>query len=240
MADTTMRAVYALGMLQFVLTGGVMLSYPPLSSVLFTVSPSDGFNFTNPGTTAHVYVADLTIPSLLISLGVVGFVSVTLRMGSECSMESLGYTDENMASSGHWNALFWMIAAGVHLVFVSAVCSPVDFFACLVASYTMVRALFVVCQPLREDPSMMQVNSSLVGFTVGMCVAQHCVPARYQSRYATFFLLGILDYILVVGHTWDRNTSIQTVANCRLCWALSSTLCLAALHGGFHDKMLMG
>lgn len=239
MSDTTIRVVYAFGMFQFVVLCGVLMSYPPVVSVLFTVIPSDKFNGTNTENTVRIYVADMFLPSLLISLGVVVFVSITLRMASESSMESLSYTEENLVSAGHWNALFWMIVSGVHLVFVAAVCSPVDFFACLVASYTMVRALFVICRPLGDDPSMMQVNTSLVGFAIGIAVALYCVPTRYQARYADFFLLGILDYVLVVGHTWDRNTSIQTVANCRLCWVLSSSLSLAALHGSFHDKMLM-
>lgn len=239
MSDSTMRVVYALGMLQFVVLVGVLMSYPPVVSVLFTVNPSYTFNSTNTDLSTRVYMADLCLPSLLISFGVVIFVSITLRMASESSMDSLSYTEENLTSAGHWNALFWMIVSGVHLVFVAAVCSPVDFFACLVAAYTMVRALFIVCRPLGEDPSMMQVNSSLVGFAIGLGVALYCVPTRYQGRYGTFLLLGILDYVLVVGHTWDRNTSIQTVANCRLCWVLSGSLSLAALHGSFHDKMLM-
>ena len=239
MSDQSMRAVYFLGLLQFVVTVGVVVSYPPLVCVFFSYTPLEHFNTTYPIATGHVYETELGLPCLLISLGVAVFVSVTFRMASESSMDSVAYTDENLSSVGHWNALFWIIVAGMHFVVVTAVCSPVDFFACLVASYTMVRALFVVCKPLQEDPSLMQVNSSLVVFVLGLCVALYSVPGHFQSRYGTFFLLGVLDYVLVVGHTWDRNTSIHTVANCRLCWALSSSLCMAALLGGFHDRMLM-
>ena len=241
MADSTMRGVYALGILQFVATGGVILSYPPMVTLLFTYTPNGKFNATHPSGAAHVYPLELGMPSVVVSLAVLVLVSVTIRMLTDAGMDSMAYTNENLSTAGHWDALFWGVVLGVHCIFVAAVCSPGDFFACVVSSYTMVRSLYVICRPLSEDPSptIMQNNSSILSFFAGLGVALYCTPSQYPSRYVIFLILTILDYVLVVGHCYDRTTSIQTVANCRLCWAIASAFFIAGLYGNFHDRWLL-
>jgi len=237
--EASMLWVYALGILQFVLMVSIVVMYPPMKVIVFTVTPIDSFNSTFPDGKMHAYKNELGLPLVLISLSVVVFVTVTIRMVAESGRDSLTFSEENVSTAMHWDALFWAIVTAVHLVFVAAVCSPVDLFACLVATYTIVRALFLVCKPVSDDANMMKVNSSIVGFVIGMGIALFCTPSKYPSRYVTFCILAILDYILVVGHTWDRAPSIQTVANCRLCWSISSALFITGLYGNFHDRWLM-
>ena len=239
MSDSSIRVFYSLGIIQFIAMASVICMYPPLVTVLFCFTPSVGFNTTNLSGNTHTYSPEMGMPSLLVSLATLVFVTVTLRMLSEATGDSLQYTDENVASAGHWNALFWVVVLGIHAIFVVAVCSPVDFFAALVATYTMVRALITICKPIAEDPTSMAANTGLVGYVAGLAVALVCTPPQYPTRYVLLCILACLDYVLVAGHCWDRNPSILTIANCRLCWVISSTFFIAALQGNFHDKWMM-
>lgn len=239
MTDSSVRWMYLLGILQFFAMTAVVLTYPAMQTVVFIVKPEEKFNITAPVGKVQPANIDLGLPLVLISLAVLVFVTVTVRMLSETVLDSMSFTEDNISSAIHWDTLFWFMVTAVHAIFVSAVCSPVDLFACLVATYTIVKALNQICKPLSDDPNMMKVNISIVGFVIGMGVALYCTPTRYPSRYITFCILAILDYILVVGHTWDRNPSVQTVANCRLCWSISAALFITGLYGNFHDRWLM-
>jgi hypothetical protein len=48
----------------------------------------------------------------------------------------------------------------------------------------------------------------------------------------------VLDYFLGIGHVWERSPDMETVANCRLFWACSAGLCLAALYGAWREDLL--
>ena len=234
-----MRVLYVLGIFQFFAMAYEVLTYPPLTSILFTYSASVGFNATRDVGVVHIYSLDLGMPCLVVSLGVLVFVSVSIHLASDGLGDSLSYSDENLTSLGYWNALFWFDLLGIHLVWVATVCSLVDLFACLVGVYLLVHSLFVICRPVSDDHLTMQTNSWIVAFVSGLVVVLYCTPAQYPGRYVTILLIVILDYILVVGHTFDRSPTVQTVLNCRLCWTLSSCLCLAALYGSSHDRLLM-
>ena len=239
MSDSSIRVFYSLGIIQFIAMASVIFIYPPLVTVVLCFTPSNGFNASNPSGNTHTYSPEMGMPSLVVSLATLIFVTVTLRMLSETSGDSMQYTEENVSSTGHWDALFWGVVLGIHAIFVVAVCSPVDFYAALVATYTMVRALVTICKPLSNDPTSMAANTALVGFVAGLAVALVNTPPQYPTRYVLLCILASLDYVLVAGHCWDRNPSILTIANCRLCWVISSTFFIAALQGNFHDKWLM-
>ena len=238
MEDSNLRGVYAAGVLQFMLMCALYFFCPAVHTTLVSYSPSHGFNATHPVGAVHTFGLTLGLPCVVVSIGILGFVSATVGLEGS-GHEGQQYTREALAEMGPWDLCFWFVVAGVHLVGVLAACSPVDGFACVVAAYAMVRALQCLCAPTSEEPSVMRVNSSVAGYVFGMGVAVYCVPPEDDNRYVIFFLQGLLDYILVVGHTWDRSPTVQTVGNCRLCWALSASLCTGALYAGYNERLLM-
>jgi uncharacterized membrane protein len=43
----------------------------------------------------------------------------------------------------------------------------------------------------------------------------------------------VLDYFLGVGHTWDRQATIETVTNCRLFYVCCVSFGVAALYAAW-------
>ena len=236
--SSDLRGVYAAGVLQFMVTCALCFFCPAVHTTLVSYSPAAGFNATHPAGAVRTFGMGLALPCVVVSSGVVGFVSATIGLAAS-GHDGNQYTHETLSEMGPWDVSFWFVVTGVHLVCVLAACSPGDGFACIVAVYAMVKALHSLCAPASEEPSIMRVNSSVAGYAFGMGVALYCVPPDYDNRYVIFFLLALLDYILVVGHTWDKSPTVRTVGNCRLCWALATSLCMGALYAGFNERMLM-
>jgi hypothetical protein len=69
-------------------------------------------------------------------------------------------------------------------------------------------------------------------------VAAYAVPPTAPSRFSVLFALVVLDYFLGVGHTWDRQATLETIANCRLFYVCGGTLCTAALYAAWQDRLL--
>ena len=231
---------YLAGVLQLLLTVGVVAFYPPLQAEACVFLPP--FNASAPGAipTVHRTVLHLAVPYLLQSLAITAFVSSTASLCDAGGIsESVAYSAETLTEAGPWDALFWFVVGCVHAVAVLAVCAPVDLFAALASVYAMVAALHRICRPTLPETSILQVNSSIVGYAFGLCLAAYTVPAACQNRLAVLFLLAVLDYFLGVGHTWDRAPTMHTVANCRLCWACAVSVCAAAMYGVWHENLLV-
>ena len=96
-----------------------------------------------------------------------------------------------------------------------------------------------ICAPRYSQLSMTQGNMNLLGYFAGVLVAAYNVPDSHSGRGAALLCMCLLDYMLGVGHTWDTTPPMDTVTNCRLFYVCSSSLCMAALYGAWHDHLLI-
>lgn len=238
--------VYALGALQLAALGFIVVVYPPVSFQVFTYVPcvTNGTLTHACGDTRSVRLM-LALPSLAVSAAAAAFASNTHSL-QEAGIISEGapFGPESLGQTGLWNALFWFVVAGAHAIAIAAACSPVDFFAWVLATYLCVSFLARICTPAEfthEDQSASPVtiaNANVLGYMVGAGIALYNVPGQYSNRFIVLFLLVVLDYFLGIGHVWERSPFFETVANCRLFWACSAGLCLAALYGAWKDDLL--
>ena len=242
---------YSYGMSQLAITVGVIMFFPPASVQLFVRTPCvvNGTLARGCGSTQGHRLWLLT-PCLLTSGLTAGFASSTFALSEAGALdERTAYTREAMHETGLWNAMFWAVHALAHAIVVMAACTPCDLFAALGATYLMVHFMYRICQPQEGggEPgvhpgafwSPMTANGNLLGYSAGMGIAFYCVPENYGNRFTLLFLMGILDYFLGIGHVWDREPSTATIANCRLMWICSASLCLSALYGVWTNDLLM-
>jgi hypothetical protein len=240
-------------MSQLAIMVGVVMYFPPASVQLFVRTPCviNGTLAKGCGLT-HSHRVWLLAPNLLTAGLTAGLASSTYTLAEAGVIdESRAYGTEALAEAGLWNALFWVISLMAHLIAVAAACTPCDLFAAIGAAALMVHYMWRICEPQdaegiggRGDPrgafwSPMTANGNILGYSVGLGVALYSVPEFYGNRYTVLFMLGLLDYFLGVGHVWDREPSMATVANCRLVWVCSASLCLAALYGAWSDDLLL-
>jgi hypothetical protein len=251
---------YGLGISQLAIMFGVV-TYFPLASVqvcVYRPCVSNGTLTHACGSTDSVRLM-LPLPCLAVSAAAAVFVSSTHTLaGGGVLSDETTYAAEAVAQAGLWDAMFWFVAAGAHAIAVLAACSPADAFAVGAAAYLMVHFLSQLCRPADERcaggyqsadaganmggagaGAMTAANANILGYMAGVGIAVYSVPAQYSNRLVILLLLVVMDYFLGVGHAWDRGPSMFTVANCRLFWVCSASLCLAALYGAWRDDLLM-
>ena len=254
---TSEGVAYGLGISQMAIMWGVLAYFPLASVQVYVYHPcvANGTLTHACGSTESVRLM-LPLPCLLVSTAAAAFVSSTRTLSDAGLMsDETTYAVEHVGQAGLWDAMFWFVAAAAHLIAVLAACSPVDGFAAGSAAYLMVHFLSQLCAPADAGyqsaeqgagagggagaGAMTAANANILGYMAGVGIALYSVPQQYSNRMVIVFLLVIVDYFLGVGHAWDRGPSMHTVANCRLFWVCSASLCLAAMYGAWRDDLLM-
>jgi hypothetical protein len=239
-------AVFSLGLLQLALVGLMIILFPPASTQVYVYLPcvANGTLTHACGDTRSVRLM-LALPTLAVSAAGAAFVSNTFSLlENGLISEEQPFGPESLGQTGLWNALFWFVVTGAHAIAVAAACSPVDLFAWALATYLCVSFLARICagQEVDQDGQVSHAisvaNANVLGYMAGVAVAFYSVPSDYSNRLIIIFLMIVLDYFLGVGHVWEKTPSVETVANCRLFWACSAGLCLAALYGAWREDLL--
>ncbi len=241
MACCSYGGVYVFGVVQLLVICACIFCYPAATVQMFVYTPQ-----VANGTLSHahgrqsVLVFGLDLLCILISLLVASFVSNTFGLVDSGVLQSHGgFTPESLQQVGLWDPLFWVVTALAHFTAVVAACSPVYAHSAFLAALLLTDSLRELCAPVDPERGPTLVNFGLVRYMLGIAVAVMAVPAGCSARYAILLIMGVLDYFLGVGHTWDRAPTLETVANCRLFWASGTSLCLAALYGAWNDALLM-
>jgi len=241
MLEVSQSSAFALCMSQVAVTLAVILYYPPVHVQLFTCHPKIA-NGTLIVPETHLLVSNvgLSLPFLCLS-GIVVLFSTTaaglLQRGS--LQQDSQYSFEVLHEAGLWDALFWLFCVGAHAVVIMVVMSPADGHAVALSILLISYFLGRICAPRFSNMSMTQENMNLLGYFAGLLVAAYNIPDTHSGRTAALLVMCMLDYMLGVGHTWDMSPPMDTVTNCRLFWVCSSSLCLAALYGAWHDHLLV-
>lgn len=227
-------------MLQVVLTGCILIYYPVVYAEVFIYYPSlvNG-TFVKESGFVHSSEVPIVMPICLTSVLCGIFITQTVKYANEGRLShSMQYCHENIVETGLWDLMFWLLVLGVHAISVTVLCSPVDAYAAVLSVFGMVFFLACICSPAKEETSSSLNNAGVLGYCFGLLIALYCVPSQFQGRFTAFLLLGILDYFMVVGHTWDRAPTMDTVANCRIFWTCSSAIAVAVLYATWHAKLV--
>ena len=240
MNSNAIRIVYGLGMSQVVVTMFILIYYPMVHSEIFVYYPAvvNG-TFAKESGVIHSVDLPLVMPIALTSVLVALFVTQTIKYTRDGRLgHTMSYCHESISDTGFWNLMFWLIVFSVHGMCVTLLCSPVDCFTAVLSVFFMVFFLACICVPPNEDQGSPLGNVGVLGYCAGLFVALFSVPTQVQGRFTAFMLLGILDYFVVVGHTWDRAPTMDTVANCRLFWACSAIVAVGVLYATWHAQLV--
>jgi hypothetical protein len=229
---------YGLGVGQVALLGMVVLCYPAAKVQTYVYTPCVVNGSLSRGC-GHVGSswADLAPACGVLSAAVAAFVIATFNkaegggLGGDFTAEA-----EAEPELRHWGLHFWFVAGWAHCVLVVAGSSPAHLVTAAGAGMLMTYGLARICRP--ADPERGTLASAFAGMLIyiaGMGLAVQSIPPRYPNRGAVGAVVLLMDYILGMGHVWDRTTSMQTVANCRVAYASACALLLAGVYAGWPD-----
>lgn len=234
MLEVTRGTAYGVGFSQVALTLGVILFFPPVDVDVYIVRNHINFNSSgltlDPAKDTEASKLFLAMPVLVCSLLGACFASMTYQ-AYESGMAGQDYVPEALDGVGMWNLGFWLFCFLAHAIVVLVVGDPVDAFGALSATSFMVYFLYRACYPKAGHTlNLTQENLNILGYALGvMQTAYQLTDTRRNGAYIVMMVL-ILDYFLGLGHTYDRQATIDTIANCRLFYVCASSLFLALLY----------
>jgi len=128
-----------------------------------------------------------------------------------------------------------------HLLIAAILCSPCDTYGLLLGVVLMSYFWSCACSPPGYDkaaPSQTQSNVNVFGYYIGVLVLIRNIPGNWGAA-RTGCLAGLvgLDCLMGLGHTWDRQATMETITNCRLFYVCVLSLGLCGVYGAWYDSL---
>ena len=228
--EVTRGTAYGLAMSQMLIAVGVVLFFPPASVELYAAAPvMNGTGLV--GLELRAQRLFLGLPLLASSALAVFFSTTTMGLGEQ-GVLGLDYRADVLEQAAMWDALFWAYAFLAHLLVAAALTTPADVYAVGLAVALSIYFLRRGCAPRAGELSITQENLSMLGYFLGVGLMAYCVPPGPASgaRLTCLFILLVYDYFMALGHTWDREATLDTITNCRLFYVCGASFCLAGLY----------
>jgi hypothetical protein len=228
---------YGVGLSQLAVTMGIVLFFQSVDIDVFLIQAH-----VNATTGALVLVSSTDIKGMRASLGlavIMGsalgaiFSTMTYRL-FESGLSGQDFQPDVMDQASMWDMIFWMYVLVAHGLVVAIIADPVDVYGGISCTFMMVYFLCRICAPKGQALNITQENLNMMGYCVGVLMMVYQVTDTRNYGASVVMLVVVVDYFLGVGHTYDRQATLDTVANCRLfyvCMGTLSTVCLYALSG---------
>lgn len=147
------------------------------------------------------------------------------------SMQTMHYTDAEVAITDYnydfiennamWDNMFWFYCLGSHFLLFGIVMNTSDVYCLalctIIATYTLSR----LCLPRNNQAHMTRDNLLLLVYVM------HCYLVFINGQKVDILVwIVALDYCLGIGHTWDKQATVDTIINCRLFYICAQSLLL--------------
>ena len=238
--EVTKGTAYGLGISQCALTLGAILFFPPVDVDVYLLQGH--INITSRGISIapdsdmrglRVFMA---MPLLLSSALAAGFATMTYRVQTDFS--GLDYQPDALDQLGMWELAFWVYCLLAHAIVVAVISDPVNVFGAVSGPCFMVYFLYRACAPKPPNLNITQENLNILGYFLGVLQMAYQMTETRPNGATVIMLVVVLDYFLGVGHTYDRQATLETAANCRLFYVCAGSLALACLYAfsGEYDR----
>lgn len=242
--EASRGTAYGLGLSQCAITLGFVLFFPPVDVLVYAPHGRlAGANGTTVALTATVGRVFMGMPVLAASGLAAVFATVTYKVHTD-SLSGQDFQADVVEQMGMWDMLFWAYCVLAHGIVVGIVCDPVNVFGAISSACFMGFFLGRACYPKGQDVNLTRENLNLLGYGLGVLQFAYQLTSTRSNGVSVLMLMVVLDYFLGVGHTYDRQATIDTVSNCRLFYICAGTVGTALLYamsdsgtglGGFQD-----
>ena len=215
--DGLKGTVYGFCFSQCAVTLGIVLFFPPVHVEVYTVLETFANNtlVLPRGDAVTVTTINMAIPVLIVSFLAASFASVTYNT-HENGIAGLDFHDDTVEQAGVWDLVFWGFCLLLHMDLVLMFTNPADLFGVIAATSFMVYFLYRACAPKSQVVNLTRENLNLVGYCLGLALVGVQIPKAHGQVSTLVMLMVVIDYFLGIGHTWDRQATLETVTNCRL------------------------
>lgn len=225
--EVSKGAAYGLGLSQFVITLGIVLFTPAMQVSVYV--PHASRNGTDLSVETRSAPLQMGMPVLGTSFLAAVFAVVTCKV-HEQGLAGQDYQQDVVDQMGMWDMLFWVFCAATHGVVVLTVGDPVDVYGALASTVFMSHFLYRACASKGQAVNLTQENFNIMGYGLGVLQASYQLTETRPNGSSVLMLMVVLDYFLGIGHTYDRQATIETVSNCRIFYICAGALGCAVLY----------
>ena len=215
--DVSRGTAYGVALAQVAVTVGVILFTAGVDVNMFYVrlhlnTTVEPHQLTTDGATVKGVQGSLTLPMMMAS-GVAAVFSMVTYQSHESGISGQDFQQEVVDQVPMWDLLFW-----------------VDVFGAIASTSFMGYFLFRACAPKGQLLNLTQENLNILGYCIGILMVSYQMTEVHGNGASIIMLVVVLDYFLGVGHTYDRQATMDTISNCRLFYVCAGTLGTALMY----------
>jgi hypothetical protein len=234
--EASRGTAYGLGLSQCAITLGFVLFFPSVQVDVYSAHGGlTGGGLAN-RTAARLLVLSPTVTRVFMGMPVLAasglaavFATVTYKVHTD-SLSGQDFQPDVVEQMGMWDTLFWAYCVLSHAIVACIVCDPVDVFGIISSASFMGYFLCRACYPKGQDVNLTRENLNILGYGLGVLQLAYQLTSTRNNGMSVLMLVVVMDYFLGIGHTYDRQATIDTVSNCRLFYICAGTVGTALLY----------
>jgi hypothetical protein len=202
----------------------VMLYYPEPHSTVYTTRVVNATTMEVEATSDEYGMA---VVFLSASALCVVFSLMTTQIQDAGVIDNMTeFSDDLAAQLYAWSSCLWAIVLLGRLAMVALLCHPVEVWFLALVVLAQTYAVKTMCSPRSYGRRADTASLIAYMFVVGLVYAD--MRARHGLRLIFWTSQVMADVLLMVGHTYDNQSNMETVANCRVFYCCF-TACLLIL-----------
>lgn len=138
------------------------------------------------------------------------------------------YTDELAAQLYTWSGTLWALVFLSRLAMVLMLCSPVNTYFVILVVLAQTYAIQLMCSPRAYGKRADTLAIIMYMFVVGIVYVE--MQAKHGLRLIFWTCQITADILLMVGHTYDSQSNMETISNCRIFFCCFSAALLILLY----------
>lgn len=181
------------------------------------------------GTVYTTQVVNATSMELSVSSDEYGMAVVFLSASALCVVFSLmttqiqeagaidnmtEFSEELAAQLYSWSACLWAIVLLGRLAMVALLCHPVELWFLVLVVLAQTYSVQAMCSPHAHGRRGNTFPLIAYMFVVALVYSE--MRAKHGLRLIFWTAQAMADVLLMVGHTYDNQSNMETVANCRV------------------------
>lgn len=134
------------------------------------------------------------------------------------------YSFDSVAPIAIWSFVFWTSTLLHHIILVSFFLSPCEWslITLIVTSYVYIMHKITDHQ-LQQIQHKSEENFLMIVFAILLMLTYYYVHVKYGNVVLMYMCMVGLDILLLMGHTYDKDPTMEVVGNCRLYYAVCMT-----------------
>jgi len=232
--EVSRGTAYGIALAQVAVTLGVVLFSPSVDVNMFYVrlhlnTSVTPHQLTTDGAAIKGVQGGLALPVMMAS-GIAAVFSTVTYQSHESGITGQDFQQDVMDQVPMWDLLFWVYVLISHGISVFVVADPVDVFGAIASTSFMAYFLYRACAPKGQMLNLTQENLNILGYCIGILMVCYQMTDVRGNGASIVMLVVVLDYFLGIGHTYDRQATMDTVSNCRLFYVCAGTLGTALMY----------